>query len=529
MMTMRRKVFCTVLAALLTLFSMPGYLFGGLVFVALVPLFCALQSSSVRQGFWLGWLCGFLFFALLFYWIYALYDWAGWFILLGHLGLAGLLGLSWGLFGAIFPFTQRYLRVPWLAVPAAWVVLEYVRSLTRFGFTWGYLSDALYQYPALLQIVALTGTWGLSFMIVLSNVLLYRAVRERRVLWGVLAVGVLALNWSWGAYQFKVNAPPRAERTLRIAIIHSNVDQRARSDPNQLPSLQNLYLSQLDQLSAGAVDLVLLPESILPAYLLRQEDVKTPYTEAAKRLHASLIVGTIDYRDGKLFNTAALIAADGHVADLYDKVQLVPFSTEYFPLIDLVRRTGVENLIGPLPLGALTPGKEFRPLTLPPSPSGPNPLPPFPKGKGEIPPSLFRGGVGGEVRLATPICFESIFSQIARAFVQNGAQALLVITNDAWFKGSFALEQHFAKAVFRAVETSRYTVQAANGGISGIIDSQGRIRSLTRSQQELILQEQIVLQDHATLYVQLGDWVVYLLGVFLGGLSLWAFKSHPGI
>lgn len=496
---MRRKVFFTVLAALLTLFSMPGYLFGGLVFVALVPLFCALQSSSVRQGFWLGWLCGFLFFALLFYWLYALYDWAGWSILLGHLGLAGLLGLSWGFFGAIFPFTQRYLRVPWLAVPAAWVILEYLRSLTKFGFTWGYLSDALYQYPALLQIVALTGTWGLSFVIVLSNVLLYRAVRERRVLWGVLAVGVLALNWSWGAYQLKVNAPPSAERTLRIAIIHSNVDQRARSDPNQLPSLQNLYLSQLDQLSAGAVDLVLLPESILPAYLLRQEDVKTPYTEAAKRLHALLIIGTIDYRDGKLFNTAALIAADGHVADLYDKVQLVPFSTEYFPLIDLVRSTGVENLIGPLPLGALTPGSGFHPL---------------------------HSNVG---RLATPICFESIFSQIARAFVQNGAQSLLVITNDAWFKGSFALEQHFAKAVFRAVETSRYTVQAANGGISGIIDSQGRIRSLTRSQQELILQGQIVLQNHATLYVQLGDWVVYLLGVFLGGLSLWAFKSHPGI
>ncbi len=496
---MRRQVFCTVLAALLALLSMPGYLFGGLVFVALVPLFGALQSSSVRQGFWLGWLCGFLFFALIFYWIYSLYDWAGMFILLGHLGLAVLLGLSWGLFGAIFVLTQRYLRVLWLAVPAAWVILEYVRSITKFGFTWGYLSDALYQYPQLIQIVSLTGTWGLSFVIVLANVLLYRAVRERRVLWGVLAVGVLALNWSWGAYQLDVNAPPSAGRTVRITVIHSHVDQHARSDPSQLPSLQHLYLSQLDQLSPGAVDLVLLPESILPAYLLRQEDVKTPYTEAAKRLRAPLIVGTIDYRDGKLFNTAALISADGQVADLYDKVQLVPFSTEYFPLIDLVRRTGVENLIGPLPLGALTPGSGFRPL---------------------------QSHVG---RLATPICFESIFSQIARAFVRNGAQALLLITNDAWFKGSFALEQHFAKAVFRAVETRRFTAQASNGGISGVIDPYGRVLAATRSEEEQILQEQILLQDHATLYVQLGDWVIYLLGVLLGGLSLWAFKSQAGM
>jgi apolipoprotein N-acyltransferase len=496
-MTIRRKAFFTVLAALLVLLSMPGYPFGGAVFVALVPLFFALHSSSLRQGFWLGWLCGFLFFALIFYWIYALYDWAGLFTLVGHLGLAGLLGLSWGIFGLISVFTQKYLRGQWLAVPAVWVLLEYLRSLTKFGFTWGYLSDALYQYPEMLHIASLTGTWGLSFLIVLSNFLLYRAMRECRVLWGVLAVGLLGLNWSWGAYQLNVSASPG--RTVRIAIIHSNVDQRARSDPSQLQSLQNLYFSQLDRISASTVDLVILPESILPAYLLRQEDVKTLYTKAANRLHAPLIVGTIDYRDGKLFNTAALISADGRVADLYDKVQLVPFSTEYFPLIDLVRSTGVENLIGPLPLGALTAGQAFRPL---------------------------KSTLG---QLATPICFESIFSQIGRAFVRNGAQALLVITNDAWFKGSRALEQHFAKAVFRAVETGRYTVQAANGGISGVIDPQGRIRSLTRSQKELILQEQIVLQDHATLYVQLGDWVVYLLGILFGGLSLWALKSRAGI
>ncbi len=122
--------------------------------------------------------------------------------------------------------------------------------------------------------------------------------------------------------------------------------------------------------------------------------------------------------------------------------------------------------------------------------------------------------------VATPICFESIFPQISREFVRNGAQALFIITNDAWFKGSKALEQHFAKAVFRAVETGRYTAQTANGGISGVIDAQGRILTATRAEQAQILQETILLQDHATLYVQLGDWVVYLVGVLLAGVRL---------
>lgn len=473
------------LTALLVLVSMPGYLFGGLIFLALVPLFFALEGCSPRQGFGLGYLCGVVFFALLFYWLYALSDWAGVFIIFGHGGLAGLLALGWGIFGALSSRLGA-LSLQVLSIPAVWVFLEYLRSLTKFGFTWGFLSDALWEYPQLIQIASVTGTWGISFLIVLVNFLFYRALRERRLLYGVLAMGLIALDWSWGAYQLALARPEGAP--LRLALIHSNVPQRARSDPAQLQEIQNLYLSQLEKLRAEEVDVVLLPESIVPAYLLRQRELLVPYQEHARRLGAALIVGTIDYRDGKLFNTAALIAPDREIADLYDKVQLVPFSTEYFPLINFLRSIGLESLIGPLPLGALTPGEGVRPLAL------------------------------EGLRLATPICFESIFSQISRAFVRNGAQALFIITNDAWFKGSKALEQHFAKAVFRAVETGRYTVQASNGGISGVIDPYGRILTATRSEKEQILQETVLLQDRATLYVQLGDWVVYLLGGVLAGV-----------
>jgi apolipoprotein N-acyltransferase len=491
------RVILVGLAALLALLSMPGYLWGGLVFVALVPLFFALDGGTPRQGFGLGYLCGFSFFALLLSWIYTLSEWAGAFIILGHLGLAGLLGIWWGLFGAAYVAIQSYRKYLWVAVPALWVLLEYLRSLTRFGFTWGFLSDALSPYPELIQIASVTGAWGLSALIVLVNFLLYRALRERRLLYSIFAMGLIALDWGWGAYQLARSLPEG--QPLRVAIVHSNVPQRARSDPAQLLDLQNLYLSQLDQLSSGSVDLVLLPESIVPAYLLRQEELLQPYQEQARRLHASLIVGTIDYRDEKLFNAAALIAPDGTVSDLYDKVQLVPFSTEYFPLIEFLRRFGLENLIGPLPLGALTPGDGFRPLLLP------------------------QG-----VKLATPICFESIFAQISRAFVSNGAQAILIITNDAWFKGSKALDQHFAKAIFRAVETGRFTVQAANGGISGVIDPWGRVLHATRSQEAQVLQETILLQDRATLYVQLGDWVVYLSFVVLLVLAGMRFIP-PGV
>ncbi len=492
-----------------TLLSMPGYPLDLLVFVGLIPFFFALHNCTVRDGFQRGWLCGALFFALLLHWLYALYEFAGLFMLPAHLALSALLGLSWGAFGAAFVWLgQRYPTASLWAIPAVWVLLEYLRSLTKFGLPWGYLSDALYQRPEQLPLAALTGSWALSFLIVLVNYLLYRTLRERRMLWLALAAALLLLNGVWG-----IIAPsPPESASLRIAVIHSNVAQRARSDPDQLERLQALYLEQLNGLAGGKLDLVILPESILPAYLLRQTDLLEPYQQTARRLNAALIMGTIDYRDGKLFNTAALINSEGRIADLYDKVQLVPFSTEYFPFIDILRDLGLAQWLGALPLGALTPGEGWRPLNPQTNQSYPTRALPVDE---EI-----QGGDEGGLALGTPICFESLFPQIGRAFIQNGAQALLIITNDAWFKGSSALEQHFAKAVFRAVETGRYTAQAANGGISGIVDSKGRIRAQTRSQKETVLQAEISLQDHTTLYVSLGDWFIYLLALGLSALVI---------
>lgn len=439
----------------------------------------------MRMGFWRGWLAGTLFFGVLLHWLYTLWEWAGFFIALAHLVLSGLLGLSWGLFGMGFVWLeQRYPIASFGAVPALWVVLEYLRSLTKFGFPWGYLSDALYQRPEQLQLAAFAGAWAISLLIVSVNYLLYRALRERRIHWVALAVVLVVLNTAWGNFQLSLQTEKNDKR-LHLALVHSNAPQRARSDPAQLERLHSLYMEQLQNLEGVKPDLAILPESILPTYLLRHSDLLKDYQEIAQRLALSLIVGTIDYRDGKLFNSAALIAPDGQIAGLYDKVQLVPFSTEYFPLIDLLRSTAFSQWLADLPLGALTAGERWEPL---------------------------RSSIGA---IGTPICFESLFPQIGRAFVRQGAHALAIITNDAWFKGSTALEQHFAKAVFRAIETGRYTVQAANGGISGVIDPQGRIRAQTRSPNETVLQAEVFLQDRQTLYVGLGDWVVSLCALGL--------------
>jgi apolipoprotein N-acyltransferase len=479
--------------------SQPGFDLDWLAGVALVPLFFVLEAIPAKSAFFRAWISGFAFFGILLYWLFALGEWAGAWIGLGYLLLISYLALYWGLFGAVYSLLpgRSPLWLQGLAVPALWVFLEFARSLTRFGFTWGFLSDALYARPELIQISSATGAWGVSFLLVFLNFALFLTLKHRRVRYALAGLGLFILNGIYGVSI--LSEPDEQGRPLEVAIIHSHVSQRDRSHPGQLERLIALYVKQVEQIQED-VDLIILPETIVPGYILRQEELLARFRALAQIKQSWLLLGTIDRKPNQpgIRNTTALFSPEGRVVSEYDKVQLVPFSTEYFPFIQRLRGWGLSTLLNRVPLGSLTPGAGFEPL---------------------------RGQIG---TLATPICFESIFPAISRAFVRAGAQALITLTNDGWFKDSRELPQHFAKGVFRAVETRRYFVQASNAGVSGIVSLSGRILASTDSQKEQILRGRIWLQEGWTLYTRYGDWFIVLsLGLVLTALIA-AFLGRRG-
>jgi apolipoprotein N-acyltransferase len=157
---------------------------------------------------------------------------------------------------------------------------------------------------------------------------------------------------------------------------------------------------------------------------------------------------------GDYFNSAVLISPEGEVVDRYDKIHLVPFG-EYVPFSN--KFPILHNLVlGEL--GEFTPGNEFKIFEL------------F-KAK----PRTDVRGLALNSRFGVLICFEDIFSELARRFVKNGAQFIVVITNDAWYGRSGAAYQHAACSVFRAIENRVPIVRCANTGYSCFIDSRGRI------------------------------------------------------
>ena len=200
--------------------------------------------------------------------------------------------------------------------------------------------------------------------------------------------------------------------------------------------------------------------------------------------------------DGTL-NRALLFDVDGEVVGSYDKVHLVPFG-EYLPLPWLFQY--MEGLTAES--GAFAQGRGFSslPLRL--------------RGDHVVPFGVF-------------ICFESVFPEITRALVLEGAQFIVNTTNDAWFGHTAAPHQHLSMAIVRAIETGRPLLRAANTGISAVVEPSGHIVQTTQLFDSEVFSATISPRAELTPYVRYGDFFVGMCGlVLLVGSSLTALKRQ---
>jgi len=457
---------------------MPGFPFGSLVFVALIPLMFALEEG---RGFLASYLAGVAFFLINLRWLYTLAR----FDLLAVPGAFLLfiyLGLYFGLFGMIVGLIRRRWstdRSLLIIVPVLFTLFEILRNVGPLALGFSSLYQSLYRLFPLIQLAAYLGPWSITAVIAFINVALYLAIRRRRLAYAILAIGALAAL-------FLVSLLPVADdgEPLKVAIVSSQISQQEKLDDRNLFSLLDHYSTLGQDAAARDPDLIIFPESILPGYILRDDRLLPTFTTLARQADVQILLGTGDYNHGKIYNSIAAITPQGDVIGTYDMVHPVPFG-EFIPGRSLWERIGLKAFIDSFLPQELTPGASYTPLA----------------------------GVG------TPICFESTFSAPSRAFVRNGASLLAVVTNDAWFTGSSELPAHFACAVYRAVETRRYLLQAANGGISGVIDQRGRI--IASQKEKGIVSAEVTRLTSESFYTHYGDLPLYLLfavGIFFAGI-----------
>ncbi len=464
-----------------------------LLFVALVPLLLAVQQGSGKQAFVCGLATGLLHFVLLLYWIVIVlghYGGLPWFVSVPALLL---LSLYMGGYLAVFAVCARLLltfATPLTSLwtlPALWVGLDWLRGVLFGGFPWMDPGYALWQQPLLIQTADLFGHHGITFLIVLVNTLVALLVvkkRERKREWMVPTVSVLLLFLAAAGYSLERWQQLEKDLTgavrLPIGIVQGNIDQSIKWSPDQQEKTVAGYVQQTALLSTPAKNsprptLVVWPETALPFY-----PVNNPLVEELRSMSSqydmALLTGApwyevVDRANKKFnfFNSALLLAPTGEFVGRYEKSHLVPFG-EYVPLKPFL------PFLAPLveSVGDFSPGAVERPLPW------------------------------QQARIGVLICFESIFPDIARKWVQTGANVLVNLTNDAWYGKSSAPYHSLAMSTFRSVETRRSLVRSANTGFSGFIDPLGRVQMSSRLFEPWAASAEVVLWEEVSFWVRYG-------------------------
>ena len=500
----KRDVLLSALSGVLLIFSFPNFDFEFLAWLALVPLLFAIEGKGLYQSFKLGFLTGLVSFLGILYWIIvAVHTYGNVALILSALVLL-LLVAYLSLFTGAFTFFVRLVENragirSVLVAPLLWAALEYLRSFLLTGFPWAFLGYTQYLNLPFIQMSDTTGVYGLSFMIVLVNATLFSIFKQwpKKIFpWKEAAVTALLFTalLTYGYTKMKaVDRQASRSPTLKVGLVQGNIDQSIKWDESfQLETLK-IYKKLSMAVAEDKPDLIIWPETATPFFFQEAKEYQPFILEIPEKANAFLLFGTPFYRvdKGKVnhYNSAFLVSPSKELIGTYDKIHLVPFG-EYVPLKEMLFFVGTSLGEG---IGDFKSGKKITSLSIP------------------------------QGKFGLLICFEIIFPDLCRRFVKTGADFLVTITNDAWFGKTSAPYQHFATAVFRAVENRVFVARAANTGISGFIDPKGRILQQGGIFTEEAMSGTIRIMKEKTFYTKYGDvfsWLCSGLSILLVAFAL---------
>ncbi len=492
--SLRKRALLAVISGLAAFAAFPPLELPFTAWLAFIPLFHVIATSGYRKSFWYSYLAGVVFFASVLYWLTVV-------SVPGFILLSLLLAVIFGLFGLMSRFVMKY-SINLLAIPFAWVVLEYVRAHLFTGFPWALLGYSQYTNINLIQIADMTGAYGVSFLLMTFNVAVWAwlAGSRRKVSYLMISLLLIIAATSYGMYR-RDNMPEGSP--ARISVVQGNIEQDLKWDQRSAEAIIDKYTDLTRNALADAPDIIIWPETSYP-YLLRDVDMAgSPMAELSEEAGTPILAGVAYERDDVMYNSAVLFTGAEKQPEIYRKVHLVPFG-EYIPF---------EERLGPLrkyidkPIGDFRPGNDYKIFSFR---------------------SVTRSGDHRSMlvrrttfhKLGVLICFEDVFPYIARNFAREGAGILANITNDAWFGRTAASRQHLQASVFRAVENRVPVVRAANTGISAFVDIFGKVISRVEVDGREIFVEgydtrEIMTVPVKSAYTEYGDIFVFFAGFFL--------------
>ena len=455
--------------------------------VSLVGVFWLIQGSSTRKAaFGIAWFWGFGQFAAGNFWIANsfLLDAAkfGWMIPPVIGGLAAFLALYPALVGAVL-WKKDDLGAPRiLAFAALFTIGEWLRGHVLTGYPWNLMAYVWDGVTPMMQSAALWGSWGLGFVTVLIFTLpavFGRTPQKRDLIALGGGVALLAVLFAGGAVRLS-GATSEHVPGVNLRIVQANISQAEKLQGGfGLQHIEKQVALTRNTPGFANTTHVVWSESAANFFLDREPNLRQFIATAAPP-GGALLTGTLRGTPStgtvtEVWNSAVVIDSGGNVLAHADKAHLVPLG-EYVPLRDYF------PFINKLTPGSLNFSAAPGPQTI---------------------------AVPGAPAVGPLICYEVIFPGAVTA--EERPQWLANVTNDGWFGISPGPYQHFTASRFRAVEEGLPLIRAANTGVSGIIDSYGRIESLSPLGTEAVIDGLLPVALPSTPFARWGLWPIVIL------------------
>ncbi len=491
-----RLVFGALSGAALS-FSYTGFYLSIYSWVCVGILLIVLFGARPRIAFYCGALHGLFFCLTSVPWIATVLSVHGGLSTAGGWGVLFLIAVAWGILTGSFAWivnrlAQRSVALACIGAPFVWVTFEFARAhLPEISFPWNLLGYPASANLALLQLTAITGIYGLSFLAAAFNALLAwfdaaatPSSARRLTILGAASALILAILF------LGPRLVPQAQANHYARAVQLNFPE-VENYPSNWFAGHVADLDEIEHLSLSAhgrpTDLLIWPEAPAPFSMEDLQFARRASALAIEFRHP-FIAGTIEWRPltdsseaaGRHvlvpYNSAVMLDPQGRTVFTYDKIHLVPFGEyEPFPLMHRVV-TSVSSEIG-----------GFR--------------------KGS---NYAVGHLPGGFTFSTFICYEAIYAGEIRRFAADGAELLINISNDGWFGRSAAAEQHLRMVRVRAVENRRWIVRVTNNGFTVSVDPYGRVFSPLPVDVRAAADLPYDFRTDLTIYTRFGDWFAWL-------------------
>ena len=418
--------------------------------------------------------------------------------------------LMTGVWGMMHMVRNRFgLRTGYFSLVVFWLSLEFLQHHWAIPWPWLTLGNGFANSVKIIQWYEFTGALGGSLWVLLVNILLYltakgfrekkyqKSIRLAGIVLIVVLIPILASLVIYSGYSGK-------GKVQNLVVLQPNIDPYTKkfSGMNANEQVDKL-LSLAESIVTDSTDIIIAPETALPQ--MWEDSVQLPsanksliaITELIRKYSkASFIGGALTQRKyGKgeaITETSRKSSDNSYYYDVFNSALMIDHTSSIQISHKCILVNGVERM--PFQKYISIFGKFVLDLGGTSGSLG-----------ASDEPVLFSGKEN--MILGPVICFESVFGEYTANIVKRGANLLVVITNDGWWKDSPGTWQHFGYSRLRAIETRRSIAHAANTGISGFINQRGDVLKKTEVNTCGALTSQVQLNGKITFFVSHGDYL----------------------